>query len=93
MRPYSEQVLRALENRYGPLPEGVPSVAYIFEPGIEGRCLYISPSVEDVLGYPRRQWLEERGLWDRILHPDDEERVVSNAVSYTHLTLPTICSV
>jgi diguanylate cyclase (GGDEF)-like protein/PAS domain S-box-containing protein len=71
-------VLRALENRYGPLPEGVPSVAYIFEPGIEGRCLYISPSVEDVLGYPRRQWLEEGGLWDRILHPDDEERVVSN---------------
>ena len=78
MRPYSEQVLRALENRYGPLPEGVPSVAYIFEPGIEGRCLYISPSVEDVLGYPRRQWLEESGLWDRLLHPDDEERVVSN---------------
>jgi diguanylate cyclase (GGDEF)-like protein/PAS domain S-box-containing protein len=78
VRPYSEQVLRALENRYGPLPEGVPSVAYIFEPGIEGRCLYISPSVEDVLGYPRRQWLEERGLWDRLLHPDDEERVVSN---------------
>jgi diguanylate cyclase (GGDEF)-like protein/PAS domain S-box-containing protein len=78
VRPYSEQVLRALENRYGPLPEGVPSVAYIFEPGIEGRCLYISPSVEGVLGYPRRQWLEERGLWDRILHPDDAERVVSN---------------
>ena len=78
VRPYSEQVLRALENRYGPLPEGVPSVAYIFEPGVEGRCLYISPSVEDVLGYPRRQWLEERGLWDRILHPDDEQRVVSN---------------
>jgi diguanylate cyclase (GGDEF)-like protein/PAS domain S-box-containing protein len=78
VRPYSEQVLRALENRYGPLPEGVPSVAYIFEPGLEGRCLYISPSVEDVLGYPRRQWLEERGLWDRLLHPDDEDRVVSN---------------
>jgi len=71
-------VLRALENRYGPLPEGVPSVAYIFEPGIEGRCLYISPSVEDVLGYPRRQWLEERGMWDRLLHTDDADRVVSN---------------
>jgi diguanylate cyclase (GGDEF)-like protein/PAS domain S-box-containing protein len=78
VRPYSEQVLRALENRYGPLPEGVPSVAYIFEPGIEGRCLYISPSVENVLGYPRRQWLEDRGLWDRLLNADDAERVVSN---------------
>ena len=31
-----------------------------------------------MLGYPRRQWLEERGLWDRILHADDDERVVSN---------------
>jgi diguanylate cyclase (GGDEF)-like protein/PAS domain S-box-containing protein len=78
VRPYSEQVLRALENRYGPLPEGVPSVAYIFEPGIEGRCLYISPSVESVLGYPRRQWLEDRGLWDRLLNADDADRVVSN---------------
>jgi diguanylate cyclase (GGDEF)-like protein/PAS domain S-box-containing protein len=77
VRPYSEQVLRALEQRYGPLPEGVPSVAYIFEPGVDGRCLYISPSVQEVLGYPRRQWLEERGLWDRLLHPDDEERVIS----------------
>jgi diguanylate cyclase (GGDEF)-like protein/PAS domain S-box-containing protein len=76
--PYPEQLLRGLETRYGPLPEGVPSVAYIFEPGIEGRCLYISPSVEDVLGYPRRQWLTDHGLWDRILHPDDEERVIWN---------------
>ncbi|MGH2805608.1 MAG: PAS domain-containing protein, partial [Thermoleophilaceae bacterium] len=74
----TEQVLRAIERDYGPLPEGVPSVAYIFEPGIEGRCLYISPSVEHVLGYPRRRWLDERGLWDRILHADDEERVVAN---------------
>jgi diguanylate cyclase (GGDEF)-like protein/PAS domain S-box-containing protein len=74
----TEPVLRSIEDRYGPLPEGVPSVAYIFEPGVDGRCLYISPSVEDVLGYPRGRWLEERGLWDRILHPEDEERVVSN---------------
>src|SRR5215204_4477613 len=78
MGPYPEQVLRALEKNYGPLPEGVPSVAYIFEPGINGRCLYISPSVEEVLGYPRRQWLTDHGLWDRILHPEDEERVTAN---------------
>jgi diguanylate cyclase (GGDEF)-like protein/PAS domain S-box-containing protein len=78
MHHHPEQALRSIESRYGPLPEGVPSVAYIYEPGIEGRCLYISPSVEDVLGYPRHQWLEERGLWDRLLHPEDEERVISN---------------
>jgi diguanylate cyclase (GGDEF)-like protein/PAS domain S-box-containing protein len=82
--PYPEQLLRGLETRYGPLPEGVPSVAYIFEPGVEGRCLYISPSVEDVLGYPRRQWLTDHGLWDRIMHPDDEERVIWNEAQCEH---------
>jgi diguanylate cyclase (GGDEF)-like protein/PAS domain S-box-containing protein len=78
MRLYPEQVLRGIENRYGPLPEGMPSVGYIYEPGLEGRCLYISPSVEQVLGYPRAQWLDENALWDRILHPDDFDRVTLN---------------
>ena len=78
MGAHAEQVLRDIEDRYGPLPEGVPSVAYIFEPGLDGRCLYISPSVEQVLGYPRAQWLEETGLWDNLLHPEDFDRVTSN---------------
>jgi diguanylate cyclase (GGDEF)-like protein/PAS domain S-box-containing protein len=78
MRLYPEQVLRGIEDRYGPLAEGMPSVAYVYEPGLSGRCLYISPSVEAVLGYPRAQWLEDHGLWDRILHPDDYERVTAN---------------
>ena len=78
MGAHEEQVLRGIEDRYGPLPEGVPSVAYIYEPGLDGRCLYISPSVEKVLGYPRAQWLEETPLWDNLLHPEDFERVTTN---------------
>ena len=78
MRLDPEQLLRQIEESYGPLPEGLPSVAYIFKPGLEGECLYISPSVEQVLGYPRDRWLEEAGLWDRLLHADDYERVTVN---------------
>ena len=78
MRLDPEQMLCQIEESYGPLPEGLPSVAYIFKPGLEGECLYISPSVEQVLGYPRDRWLEEAGLWDRLLHPDDYERVTVN---------------
>ena len=78
MRLDPEQMLRQIEESYGPLPEGLPSVAYIFKPGLEGECLYVSPSVEQVLGYPRDRWLDEAGLWDRILHADDYERVTVN---------------
>lgn len=78
VRPSPEQTLRQIEECYGPLPEGMPSVAYIFTPGLEGECLYISPSVEHVLGYPRSQWLEGPRLWNRLLHPDDFARVTAN---------------
>ena len=36
MRLDPEQMLRQIEESYGPLPEGLPSVAYIFKPGLEG---------------------------------------------------------
>ncbi|HEY7454808.1 MAG TPA: EAL domain-containing protein [Thermoleophilaceae bacterium] len=71
-------ILQKIEATYGPLAEGVPSVAYVYEPGLNGQCLYISPSIERVLGYTQQHWIEDGGLWDRLLHPDDADRVLSN---------------
>jgi PAS domain S-box-containing protein len=71
-------ILQRIESTYGPLAEGVPSVAYVYEPGVNGQCLYISPSIERVLGYPQDTWIEDGGLWDRLLHPEDADRVISN---------------
>ena len=71
-------ILQRIESTYGPLAEGVPSVAYVYEPGVNGQCLYISPSIERVLGFSQESWIEDGGLWDRLLHPEDAERVISN---------------
>ena len=71
-------ILQRIESTYGPLAEGVPSVAYVYEPGINGQCLYISPSIERVLGYAQEAWISDGGLWDRLLHPEDADRVISN---------------
>lgn len=71
-------ILHRIESKYGPLAEGVPSVAYIYEPGVNGQCLYISPSIERVLGYSQESWIEDGGLWDRLLHPEDADRVLTN---------------
>ena len=78
MSPDQESALRAIEDRYGPLPEKLPSVVYIYEPGLDGRCLYISPSIERVLGYPREKWLGDYAIWDRLVHPDDYARVTAS---------------
>ena len=71
-------ILQRIESTYGPLAEGVPSVAYVYEPGVNGRCLYISPSIERVLGFAQELWMGDGGLWDRLLHPEDADRVVTN---------------
>src|SRR5919109_521876 len=71
-------VLKRIEATYGPLAEGVPSVAYVYEPGVNGQCLYISPSIERVLGFTQEHWIHDGGLWDRLLHPEDADRVISN---------------
>ena len=54
-------ILERIESKYGPLAEGVPSVAYVYEPGINGQCLYISPSIERVLGYSQDLWMAGSG--------------------------------
>ena len=71
-------ILQRIESTYGPLAEGVPSVAYVYEPGVNGQCLYISPSIERVIGYAQDEWITDGGLWDRLLHPEDADRVISN---------------
>src|SRR3982750_3025841 len=72
-----QAILQRIESTYGPLAEGVPTVAYVYEPGINGKCLYISPSIERVLGYTQHEWISDGGLWDRLLHPEDADRVIS----------------
>jgi diguanylate cyclase (GGDEF)-like protein/PAS domain S-box-containing protein len=77
MAPDLQRILREIEDRYQPLPEGLPSVAYIYQPGLHGTCLYISPSIERVLGYTREEWMTDPTMWDRSVHPDDFVRVTS----------------
>jgi len=71
-----QAILQRIESIYGPLPEGVPTVSYVYEPGVDGQCLYISPSIQRVLGFSQEDWISDGGLWDRLLHPEDADRVL-----------------
>jgi PAS domain S-box-containing protein len=64
--------LRRSERRSRRLVEGLPLVMYT-ENG-DG-LTYISPQIEPLLGYPVHEWLMGSGLWRRVLHPEDRDRV------------------
>jgi PAS domain S-box-containing protein len=65
------------EARYRSLVEHLPAINYIVEFGRENRTTYISPQVESILGFSPREWLADRDLWIRQVHPDDRERVAA----------------
>jgi PAS domain S-box-containing protein len=72
-RRRAEDELRASEARYRALVEQVPAIVYEMGPDDERRTLYVSPRVEEILGYSRREWLEQPDIWTELLYPDDRE--------------------
>jgi diguanylate cyclase (GGDEF)-like protein/PAS domain S-box-containing protein len=68
-----ESELRSAEERYRLLVERVPAVVYVAAPGADGRWPYVSPQIEEMLGFTAQEWLAEPGLWFRQVHPDDQE--------------------
>ncbi|HZA60851.1 MAG TPA: PAS domain-containing protein [Actinomycetota bacterium] len=68
----AQDSLEAAEAKYRVLVERVPAITYIAEFGLDGRWWFVSPQIESVLGYTVEEWMADRGLWERSLHPDDQ---------------------
>jgi diguanylate cyclase (GGDEF)-like protein/PAS domain S-box-containing protein len=62
---------------YRRLVERLPVIVYTSELGEHGRWRYVSPQVEEILGYSAEEFKRDPGLWARILHPDDRERALA----------------
>jgi PAS domain S-box-containing protein len=75
---YDISALKRAEERYRDLIEQLPLISYIDEPTETAPSIYVSPQVEDLLGYAPDEWLEDRELFLKLLHPEDRERVVAD---------------
>jgi PAS domain S-box-containing protein len=70
--------LTQAEKRYRDLIEQLPLITYIDEPIATAPSVYVSPQVEALLGYAPDEWLADRELFPKLLHPDDRERVIAD---------------
>jgi diguanylate cyclase (GGDEF)-like protein/PAS domain S-box-containing protein len=75
VRDFLDQV--AGSHDYHRLVERLPVAVYNAEPGEHGRWRYVSSQIEKILGFTPEEFLADRGLWVRLLHPDDRERALS----------------
>ena len=66
-------------ERFQSLLEDIPGIVVYLDrvqpdDPSESLPLYISPQIEDLLGYEHAAWLTEDELWLEVLHPDDRDR-------------------
>ena len=68
--------LQEAEARYRSLVEQIPVVTYIDAVDPNSSTIYISPQVEQVVGYSPEEWTADPRLWEKLLHPEDRARVL-----------------
>lgn len=50
-----------------------PVIFYRVRDDDDGSSVFVSPQIEEALGYTVAEWLEQSDLWNEVLHPDDRE--------------------
>jgi PAS domain S-box-containing protein len=68
------------ETRYRTLVEQTPAITYVQEPLESSNpkaVTYVSPQYETILGYPPESKIIDEEHWNRIVHPEDRDRVLA----------------
>jgi len=70
------EAIAKAEARHRSLLEGMPVVAWLRETGESNETTYVGPAIAELTGYSASEWREQAGLHEKLLHPDDRDRVL-----------------
>jgi diguanylate cyclase (GGDEF)-like protein/PAS domain S-box-containing protein len=65
--------LHEAKSKYGALVEQIPAIVYVDVADEDMSTTYVSPQIQEILGYSAQEYIDDPQLWERILHPDDRE--------------------
>jgi diguanylate cyclase (GGDEF)-like protein/PAS domain S-box-containing protein len=85
-RILEERVLR--DDLYRTIVEEGPLISYIDAPDEVASSVYVSPQIEQLVGYTVEEWMNDPELWPRLLHPDDRARALAENVRHNETGEP-----
>jgi len=73
----AEEALGRERERLSDLIMSVPGVVWetVGTPGVDQRVTFVSPSIEELLGYPASAWIENPHFWDDVIVSNDPAEV------------------
>lgn len=71
------RTLRESEERYRRLIEQIQAVTYLDKLDEFSSSMYMSPQIEQLVGYSSEEWENDKELWVKLLHPDDRELAIA----------------
>ena len=67
------------DDRFRSLVEDLPAITYIADFVGAFTLRYVSPQIEQVLGYTPERWIADPDAWVEAVHPDDRDRITAEA--------------
>jgi two-component system cell cycle sensor histidine kinase/response regulator CckA len=84
-RKKAEDELQEAQAKYRALVEEVPAITYTAMLDQTSTTTYVSPQINQILGFSQSDYKDDPGFWSKHLHPEDRQRVMTK-VAQCHET-------
>lgn len=77
-RMQSETIIHESQERFRLLAENIPGTVYLSHNDEKWTKLYVNDEIENLTGYSKKDFLENKVLFIDLIHPDEKEKVIND---------------
>lgn len=90
-RNRNETRIHQSEEKFKLIANNIPGTVYLSKFDEPGTKVFLSDEIENLTGYPKSEFLENKLPFISLMHPDDKENIIKNQISDLKKGIPIHC--